>query len=49
MPAGFFLSVLGRDPAAPNRLRYLIYAGAAALVTGLTAAGVGLIMAGTSA
>jgi hypothetical protein len=49
MPAGFFLSVLGRDPAAPNRLRYLIYAGAAALVTGLTAAGVGLIMAGASA
>ena len=47
MPAGFFLSVLGRDPARPNRLRYLIYAGGVALVVGLAAAGVGLIIAGT--
>ena len=49
MPAGFFLSVVGRDPAAPNRLRYLIYVGAAALVAGVSAAGLGLIMAGISA
>ncbi len=49
MPAGFFLSVLGRDPAKPNRLRYLIYAGGLSLVIGLAAAGVGLIIAGTRA
>ena len=49
MPAGFFLSVLGRDPAAPNRLRYLIYLGAASLVTGLAASGLGMIMAGVRA
>ena len=47
MPAGFFLSVLGRDPARPNRLRYLIHAGGVALVVGLSGAGVGLIIAGT--
>ena len=46
MPAGFFLSVIGRNPARPNRLRYLIYLGAGALVVGLAAAGIGLIMAG---
>lgn len=27
MPAGFFLSVIGRDPARPNRLRFLIWVG----------------------
>lgn len=47
MSAGFFLSVIGRNPARPNRLRYLIYAGGMALVVGLAAAGVGLIIAGT--
>ncbi len=46
MPAGFFLSVIGRDPARPNRLRYLIYLGAGALAVGLASAGIGLIMAG---
>jgi hypothetical protein len=46
MPAGFFLSVLGRDPARPNRLRYLIYAGGMSLVVGLAAAGTGLVIAG---
>ena len=49
MSAGFFLSVIGRNPARPNRLRYLIYVGAACLVVGLASAGVGLIMAGTRA
>lgn len=44
MPAGFFLSVVGRDPAAPNGLRALIWAGAACLVVGVVAAGVGLLL-----
>ncbi|WP_017571205.1 hypothetical protein [Nocardiopsis halotolerans] len=46
MPAGFFLSVVGRDPAAPNRLRALLWLGAASLVVGLAGAGVGLIVGG---
>ena len=46
MPAGFFLSVIGRNPTRPNRLRYLIYLGAGALAVGLASAGIGLIMAG---
>jgi cytochrome bd-type quinol oxidase subunit 2 len=46
MPAGFFLSVIGRDPDQPNRAIALLWAGAAALAIGLISAGVGLI-AGT--
>lgn len=46
MPAGFFLSVIGRDPVTPNRLRYLIYAGGVVLTIGLISAGIGLIAAG---
>lgn len=49
MPAGFFLSVIGRDPARPNGLRALIWIGALSLTLGLVAAGVGLILAGTAA
>lgn len=45
MPAGFFLSVVGRDPARPNRLIALVWAGAAVLTVGLVTAGVGLIAA----
>jgi hypothetical protein len=48
MPAGFFLSVLGRDPQQPSKLIILLWAGAASLVVGLGAAGLGLIVAGTS-
>lgn len=48
MPAGFFLSVIGRDPEKPNRLRYLIYAGGLVLVVGVGSAGIGLIAAGAS-
>ena len=48
MPAGFFLSVIGRDPQRPNALRYLIGAGGVVLVIGLAAAGIGLIVAGAS-
>jgi hypothetical protein len=46
MPAGFFLSVAGRDPRAPNRLKVLIRLGAASLVIGLVAAGAALIAGG---
>jgi hypothetical protein len=49
MPAGFFLSVLGRDPQRPNRLRTLIWLGAASLTVGLVSAGIGLIAAGSAA
>lgn len=47
MPAGFFLSVTGRDPQQPNRLLILLWIGAASLTIGLIYAGFGLIMAGT--
>ena len=46
MPAGFFLSVAGRDPQRPNALIGLLWAGAAALTVGLAGAGIGLITAG---
>lgn len=46
MPTGFFLSVIGRDPQAPNAWRYAIWLGAASLTVGVVAAGIGLIIAG---
>jgi len=46
MPAGFFLSVMGKDPARPNAFRYLILLGALSLTVGLIGAGVGMISAG---
>ncbi len=45
VPAGFFLSVSGTDPQRPNRAIALVWAGVAALVTGLVGAGVGLLTA----
>ena len=48
MPAGFFLSVIGKDPKRPNKLIILLWLGVASLTIGLVSAGVGLIMAGTS-
>lgn len=48
MPAGFFLSVVGRDPQRPNGLKALIWLGAASLVVGVGSAGVGLIIAGAT-
>lgn len=48
MPAGFFLSVLGRDPQRPNRLIALLWLGVASLTAGLIAAGVGLIAGGVA-
>jgi hypothetical protein len=49
MPAGFFLSVLGKDPERPSRLIVLLWLGVAALTAGLLAAGIGLVLAGVSA
>jgi hypothetical protein len=49
MPAGFFLSVLGRDPQRPNRLIVLLWAGAATLTAALITAGIGLIAGGVAA
>lgn len=46
MPAGFFLSVLGRDPQHPSRLVLLLWLGAASLTAGLLAAGVSILRAG---
>ena len=44
IPAGFFLSVVGRDPQRPSRLLLLLWLGAAVLTVGLVAAGLGLIL-----
>lgn len=48
MPAGFFLSVLGRDPQKPNRLIWLLWIGALLLAAGLVVAGIGLLAAGVT-
>ncbi|WP_227000532.1 hypothetical protein [Protaetiibacter intestinalis] len=48
MPAGFFLSVLGREPARPGRAFALLWIGATSLTLGLAAAGVGLIGGGVA-
>jgi hypothetical protein len=48
MPAGFFLSVAGRDPQRPNGLIALLWTGAAMLGIGLLSAGISLIAAGTN-
>lgn len=49
MPAGFFLSVVGRDPQRPNRMIVLLWAGAVVLTAALITAGVGLIAGGVAA
>ncbi|MFI6578953.1 hypothetical protein ACIBFB_24465 [Nocardiopsis sp. NPDC050513] len=46
MPLGLFLSVLGRDPSEPNRMRVFLWLGAGSLVLGLVGAAVGLIVGG---
>ncbi|MDQ3155368.1 MAG: hypothetical protein M3Q98_01380 [Actinomycetota bacterium] len=48
MPAGFFLSVLGKDPAKPGRLVALLWAGAVMLTLGLLSAGVLVLRAGVT-
>jgi hypothetical protein len=49
MPAGFFLSVIGKDPKKPNRLVALLWVGAVCLTAGLLTAGVGMLVAGITA
>lgn len=49
MPAGFFLSVIGKDPEKPNRLIALLWLGAATLTIGLLASGLGILLAGIEA
>jgi|SRR5690554_1033139 len=49
MPAGFFLSVIGKDPQKPNRMIVLLWLGAATLTIGLLAAGVGILASGIAA
>lgn len=49
MPAGFFLSVLGRDPERPNRLIVLLWVGVLFLTAALITAGIGLIAGGIAA
>jgi len=46
MPTGFFVSVIGKDPARPNRAVALLWVGAGVLVLGLGSAGIGLIVSG---
>lgn len=48
MPAGFFLSVLGRDPHKPSGLIVLLWLGVFSLTAALVTAGVGLVLAGIS-
>lgn len=43
MPAGFFLSVAGRDAERPSRLIALVWLGALSLALGLLALGTGLL------
>lgn len=49
MPAGFFLSVLGRDPQRPGRAIALLWTGGGILAVGLAIAGISLILAGAGA
>lgn len=44
MPAGFFLSTLGHGATAPNRLVWLLYAGAVSLAAGTIVLGLGLLL-----
>ncbi|EOM77216.1 hypothetical protein DW322_19615 [Rhodococcus rhodnii] len=49
VPAGFFLSVLGRDPQSPGRWMVSVWIGAACLSVGLVVSAVTLIHAGITA
>ncbi len=43
LPAGFFLSVAGRDVTTPNRLVALIWLGVVSLTAGVVTLGIGLL------
>ena len=49
IPAGFFLSVLGREPQRPGRAIALLWTGVAVLAASLLAVGIGIIAAGVDA
>jgi hypothetical protein len=49
IPAGFFLSVIGRDPQRPSGVIALVWIGFAVLTVSVVVAGVALIIAGASA
>lgn len=49
MPAGFFLSVVGKEPERPNRLIWLLWIGVVSLTAALITAGIGLIAGGVAA
>lgn len=46
MPAGFFLSVLGRNPVRPNRMIASVWLGATLLILGVLTSGVATLLAG---
>lgn len=46
MPAGFFLSVLGRNPVRPNRMIVSVWLGATLLVAGVLTSGTATLIAG---
>jgi uncharacterized membrane protein SirB2 len=48
IPAGFFLSVIGRDPQRPSRVAALIWVGFGVLVVSMVVAGIALIVCGAS-
>ena len=49
MPAGFFLSVLGKDPVTPGRAFILLWIGATSLTLGLLACGIAALATGIGA
>lgn len=49
IPAGFFLSILGRDPQRPSRVIALLWAGVVVLAASLITVGVSVIGAGIGA
>jgi hypothetical protein len=46
IPAGFFVSVIGRNPTQPNPAIALLWVGVTALTVGVAATGIGLIATG---
>jgi drug/metabolite transporter superfamily protein YnfA len=48
IPAGFFLSVLGRDPRKPNGVFALVWTGFVVLAASLVIAGIALIVTGAN-
>lgn len=49
IPAGFFLSVLGREPSRPGRALALLWAGVVVLAASLAIVGGAIIVAGVAA